>query len=120
MDFNNQRTKEELYSQAIKAGKRRYYFDVKETKGGDQFITITESRKIFDNATGNFSFDKNKLFLYKEDFEKFQHGLANALHFISTGEVPEPVEDDAFADERHESENDFDLSGSAPLDDFKF
>ena len=64
--------KEELYSQAIPAGKRRYFFDVKETRGGDKFITIAESRRIFDNNTGEFYIDKNKLFLYKEDFEKFQ------------------------------------------------
>ena len=83
--------KEELYSQVIPAGKRRYFFDVKETRGGDKYVTITESRKIFDNATGDFYYDKNKLFLYKEDFEKFQKGLANALEFVETGIEPEPV-----------------------------
>ena len=83
--------KEELYSQAIPAGKRRYFFDVKETRGGDKFITIAESRRIFDNNTGEFYIDKTKIFLYKEDFEKFQKGLANALSFIETGIEPEPV-----------------------------
>lgn len=83
--------KEELYSQAIPAGKRRYFFDVKETRGGDKFITITESRRIFDNNTGEFYYDKNKIFLYKEDFEKFQQGLANAFSFIETGIEPDPV-----------------------------
>ena len=83
--------KEELYSQAIPAGKRRYFFDVKETRGGDKFITITESRRLFDNNTGEFYYDKNKIFLYKEDFEKFQKGLANAISFIETGIEPEPV-----------------------------
>ena len=83
--------KEELYSQAIPAGKRRYFFDVKETRGGDKFVTIAESRRIFDNNTGEFYIDKNKLFLYKEDFEKFSKGLANAISFIETGIEPEPV-----------------------------
>ena len=83
--------KEELYSQAIPAGKRRYFFDVKETRGGDKFITIAESRRIFDNNTGEFYIDKNKIFLYKEDFEKFSKGLANAISFIETGIEPEPV-----------------------------
>ena len=83
--------KEELYSQAIPAGKRRYFFDVKETRGGDKFVTITESRRLFDNRTGEMYHDKNKLFLYKEDFEKFQKGLANAISFIETGIEPEPV-----------------------------
>ena len=110
MDFNNNRQKEELYSQSISAGKRKYFFDVKETRGGDKFIVSAESRKIFDNNTGNFYFEKNKMFLYKEDFEKFQKGLANALHFIETGEIPEPVMDehphyDAAAKDGEESSN---------------
>lgn len=92
MDSNSTR-KEELYSQSINAGKRKYFFDVKETKGGDKFVVISESRKLFDDNTGNFYFEKNKLFLYKEDFEKFQKGLQNALSFIATGIVPPPVED---------------------------
>lgn len=81
--------KEELYSQSISAGKRKYFFDVKETKGGDKFIVIAESRKLFDNNTGNFYYEKNKMFLYKEDFEKFQRGLSNALSFIETGVIPQ-------------------------------
>lgn len=91
MDYNN-RAKEELYSQAISAGKRKYFFDVKETKGGDKFIVIAESRKLFDNNTGNFYFEKNKMFLYKEDFEKFRHGLENAISFIETGVIPPDIE----------------------------
>lgn len=90
--MDNQETrKEELYSQAIPAGKRRYFFDVKETRGGDKFITITESRKLFNNNTGEFYFEKNKMFLYKEDFDKFRQGLDNAFSFIETGIVPPPV-----------------------------
>lgn len=90
MEYKENR-KEELYSQAIPAGKRRYFFDVKETRGGDKFITITESRKLFDNQTGEFYFEKNKMFLYKEDFDKFRQGLENAFSFIETGIVPPPV-----------------------------
>lgn len=88
---NQEHRKEELYSQAIPAGKRRYFFDVKETRGGDKFITITESRKLFDNNTGEVYFEKNKMFLYKEDFDKFRQGFANALSFIETGIIPPPV-----------------------------
>ena len=88
---NQENRKEELYSQAIPAGKRRYFFDVKETRGGDKFITITESRKLFNNTTGDFHFEKNKMFLYKEDFDKFRQGLENAFSFIETGIVPPPV-----------------------------
>ena len=88
---NKEQRKEELYSQAIPAGKRRYFFDVKETRGGDKFITITESRKLFDNNTGEVYFEKNNMFLYKEDFDKFRQGLDNAFSFIETGIVPPPV-----------------------------
>lgn len=98
--------KEELYSQAIPAGKRRYFFDVKETRGGDKFVTITESRRLFDNKTGEFYYDKNKIFLYKEDFEKFSKGLANALSFIETGIEPEPVfiEDNYYEEGKEEKD----------------
>lgn len=88
---NKEQRKEELYSQAIPAGKRRYFFDVKETRGGDKFITITESRKLFDNNSGEVYFEKNKMFLYKEDFDKFRQGLNNAFSFIETGIVPPQV-----------------------------
>ena len=95
MDYQEPR-KEELYSQVITAGKRRYFFDVKETRGGDKFITITESRKLFDNKTGEFYYDKNKMFLYKEDFEKFRKGFENALTFIETGVEPAPMVDEHY------------------------
>lgn len=91
MDYNSNRTKEELYTQVVSAGKRKYFFDVKETKGGDKFVVIAESRKIFDNESGKFYYEKNKVFLYKEDFEKFIQGLNNAVSFVETGVEPEPV-----------------------------
>lgn len=107
MDFNSNRTKEELYSQSISAGKRKYFFDVKETRGGDKFIVIAESRKLFDNNTGNFYFEKNKMFLYKEDFEKFQKGLNNAISFIETGIIP--VEEISAADSEPSAEHNDDI-----------
>ena len=110
MDYQESR-KEELYSQVIPAGKRRYFFDVKETRGGDKFITITESRKLFDNRTGEIYYEKNKMFLYKEDFEKFRKGLDNALTFIETGVEPEPVvpEDNFRMDDTDARLNEIDL-----------
>ncbi|MBQ7280047.1 MAG: DUF3276 family protein [Bacteroidales bacterium] len=114
---NRENKKEELYSQVIPAGKRRYFFDVKETRGGDKFVTITESRKIFDNNTGDFHFDKNKLFLYKEDFEKFQQGLANAFSFIETGIEPPPVVVENQDSPEMYRTSDFNLEGSSSLDD---
>lgn len=68
---------DELYSKAIRAGKRTYFFDVKSTKGNDLYLTITESKKSTNN--GRTSFQKHKIFLYKEDFEKFKEGLDETL-----------------------------------------
>ena len=64
----------EIYSKSVRAGKRTYFFDVKSTRSGDHYLTITESKKKFDHD-GNFHFEKHKIFLYKEDFEKFKDGL---------------------------------------------
>ena len=69
------REKEEVYSKAVKAGKRTYFMDVKETKAGDLYLTITESKRIFDENLNKFIYDKHKIFLYKEDFENFVTGF---------------------------------------------
>jgi hypothetical protein len=73
----------DLYSKSVRAGKRTYFFDVKSTKGGDYYLTITESKKRF-GQDGKFFFEKHKIFLYKEDFEKFSEGLSEAVDFIKT------------------------------------
>jgi len=75
--------REEIFSNAVRAGKRTYFFDVKATRKNDYYLTITESKKRFDQE-GNFSFEKHKVFLYKEDFEKFSNGLLEAIDFIKT------------------------------------
>jgi len=81
----------EVYSKVVRAGKRTYFFDVKSTKGNDLYLTLTESKKT--TVDGRESYQKHKLFLYKEDFEKFQDGLADALkkidELVSTGEFRE-------------------------------
>lgn len=71
-------TQDEFYSKVVKAGKRTYFFDVKVTRNNDYYLTITESKKKFDED-GNASFVKHKIFLYKEDFEKFTEGLEDAI-----------------------------------------
>ncbi len=71
----------EVFSNAIRAGRRTYFFDVKTTKNKDHYLTITESKKSFDED-GNPKFEKHKVFLYKEDFDKFSDGLEEALNFI--------------------------------------
>jgi hypothetical protein len=81
--------REDIFSQAVRAGKRTYFFDVKETRNGQQYLTITESKKRFNSEDGKFFYEKHKIFLYHEDFEKFSKGLATAIEFIETGEKPE-------------------------------
>lgn len=68
----------EIYSKSVRAGKRTYFFDVKATRSGDHYLTITESKKKFDQE-GNFHFEKHKIFLYKEDFDKFKEGLIEVV-----------------------------------------
>ncbi len=84
--------REEIFSKTVRAGKRTYFFDVKATRAGEQYLTITESKRRFNNEQGKFYYEKHKLFLYKEDFEKFANGLDIAIGFIQTGEAPEEVE----------------------------
>lgn len=72
---------EEVYSKPVRAGRRTYFFDVKATRGGDYFLTITESRKKNGDG-GSFSFEKQKLHLYKEDFQKFQEGFEEVVNYI--------------------------------------
>jgi hypothetical protein len=73
----------EVYSKVVRAGKRTYFFDVKATKGNDLYITLTESKKTFSDD-GRDNFQKHKIFLYKEDFEKFREGLDDVLTKIDT------------------------------------
>jgi hypothetical protein len=73
----------EVYSKVVRAGKRTYFFDVKATKGNDLYITLTESKKTF-NDDGRDNYQKHKIFLYKEDFEKFREGLDDVLNKIES------------------------------------
>jgi len=84
--------RDEIFSKSVRAGKRTYFFDVKTTKGSDLYLTITESKKRA-NKDGRFYYEKHKLFLYKEDFEKFADGLEEAVAKIrelkESGEFPD-------------------------------
>lgn len=84
----NPREREEIFSKAIRAGKRTYFFDVKETRAQERYLTITESKKRFDNDSGKFFYEKHKVFLYQEDFDKFMEGLQESMAFISDGSEP--------------------------------
>lgn len=82
--------KELIFSESVKAGKRVYYFDVKQSRNGDNYITITESKKSNEGTPENprVVFEKHKLFLYKEDYSKFVDALAKVIAVAKGGEVP--------------------------------
>ena len=97
---NNDKKMESVYSKRIRAGKRRtYFFDVRATRGNDYFLTITESRKRFDDN----GYDRHKIFLYKEDFNKFIKALGEAIDYVKTDLMPD-FDFDAFNHEYPEGE----------------
>lgn len=98
--------KEIIFSKAIKAGKRIYYLDVKKSRKNEMYLAITESKKII-SEEGNdsqVSFEKHKIFLYKEDFEKFANGLQQAIQYIKENSPEEYAKDGSnFATNRKET-----------------
>ncbi|HEY0055704.1 MAG TPA: DUF3276 family protein [Pedobacter sp.] len=105
-DFDN-KEREEVFSKKVRAGKRTYFFDVKATRSNDYYITVTESKKRLEDGV----FVKHKIFLYKEDFEKFSEGLRDTVEYIKANQ--EVVE------KRYEfSENGVETAKAA--DDFSF
>jgi len=97
---NNDKKQESVYSKRIRAGKRRtYFFDVRATRGNDYYLTITESRKRFDDN----GYDRHKIFLYKEDFNKFIKALGEAIDYVKTDLMPD-FDFDAFNHEYNDAE----------------
>lgn len=100
MEMND---RDEIYSKPVRAGKRTYFFDVKATRNNDYYLTITESKKKLEKD-GSQNYEKHKIFLYKEDFDKFAEGLDNAVAYIKaalngeTMAVQEEVETNQFDD----------------------
>jgi hypothetical protein len=89
-ELNNQdgfdrKERDDIFSKVVRAGKRTYFFDVKATRQNDFYLTITESKKRF-GQEGKFFFEKHKIFLYKEDFEKFAEGLAEVVDYIKNNQ----------------------------------
>ena len=98
---NSENKMESIYSQKIRAGKRRtYFFDVRTTRGNDYFLTITESRKRFNDD----GYDRHKIFLYKEDFNKFTKALGEVVDYVKTELMPD-FDFDAFNHDQPISEN---------------
>jgi Protein of unknown function (DUF3276) len=91
-EFDNS-SREAHFSKRVRAGKRTYYFDVKATRGNDYYLTITESKRKPGESEDRPFFEKHKLFLYKEDFDKFTEGLHEALGFIKQKREDEGIAD---------------------------
>lgn len=95
--------KEEIFTKVVRAGKRTYFFDVKATRKDDYYLTITESKKRL-GKEGKVFYEKHKIFLYKEDFEKFSEGLKDAVTYIGNGKdelkVSEPASVPDIRDEK--------------------
>ncbi len=81
----------DIFSKAVRAGKRTYFFDVKATRNDEYYLTITESKKKF-TPEGNPFYEKHKIFLYKEDFDKFSDGLSEVISFIKKEQPSEHIE----------------------------
>ena len=118
-DYDNagqkERSGDDVYSKPVRAGKRTYFFDVKTTKGNDYYLTITESKRRVEKD-GRFVYDKHKIFLYKEDFEKFSEGLQEVVDFIKTKCPVIETQNEARGDESDEEQQ----SGPASFTDVNF
>ncbi len=101
------REREEIFSKAVRAGKRTYFFDVKATRKNDYYITITESKKRYDED-GHYHYEKHKVFLYKEDFDKFAEGLEEIISYIKQNQPPMETKEE-------EAEN---VSESIPTEEY--
>jgi len=80
-EHNEEERSEDVFSRSVRAGKRTYYFDVKTTKKGDYYLTLTERKRKY-NEDGSFRVEKHKLFLYKEDFDKFADALDETIEYV--------------------------------------
>ena len=92
MENKNEYNVEEIFSKVLRAGRRTYFFDVRETRAGDYYLTITESKK-FTNEDGTFYYKKHKIYLYKEDFDDFNSSLNETFDFIIEKKGKEVISD---------------------------
>ena len=116
MEENNNNVNEDIFSKVLRAGRRTYFFDVRSTKAGDYYLTISESKK-FTNEDGTFYFKKHKIYLYKEDFENFSENLAEMTKYIideKGSEVISEIHDKDFKAKKAEEDKNSDSSDESP------
>jgi len=99
VEDNNGNERQEIFSERVRAGKRTYFFDVKATRSNDYYLTITESKRRY--KEDGFTYEKHKIFLYKEDFNKFVKALNNTVNHVKKELLPD-VDFDQFDREREE------------------
>ena len=100
-EFDKNDSREEIFSKAVRAGKRTYFFDVKATRSNDYYLTITESKRKFGEDGEKPFYEKHKIFLYKEDFDKFLEGMNESVEYIrnsKSGNDTPPSEGSHFSD----------------------
>ncbi len=102
---DSQKFKENVFTKSVKAGKRTYYFDVKETRKGERYITITERKRRY-NEDGSYKVEKHKIFLYKEDFNKFADTLDDIIDYIDSGILPPEREYESGGEYDYDDEDD--------------
>ena len=124
MSDNYMMEREEIHSKVMRAGRRTYFFDVRATKAGDYYLTITESKK-FTNDDGSFHYKKHKIYLYKEDFSEFKDSLDEMISFIIDEKGEEVISDRHQSDYKKEegvssSESDSEDSSTSSFTDVDF
>lgn len=108
---NNGKDQEEIFSKVLRAGRRTYFFDIRETKASDYYLTITESKK-FTNDDGSFHYKKHKIYLYKEDFSDFRSILGEMIDFVIQERGEEVISERHQKDfDREKNFNSSDVSG---------
>ena len=121
MEENKQHVNEDIYSKVLRAGRRTYFFDVRSTKAGDYYLTISESKK-FTNEDGTFYFKKHKIYLYKEDFENFSNILGEMTKYIIDEkglEVISEIHDKDFKSKKEEESSNDDSKEEGVKEDKK-
>ena len=119
MEENNNNVNEDIFSKVLRAGRRTYFFDVRSTKAGDYYLTISESKK-FTNEDGTFYFKKHKIYLYKEDYQNFSEILGEMTKYIideKGSEVISEIHDKDYKAKKAEEENTEEKKDDSSKDD---
>ena len=118
MENNDFRDREEIFSKVLRAGRRTYFFDVRSTKAGDYYLTLTESKK-FTNDDGSFHYKKHKIYLYKEDFSEFSSILNEMTDYVVNEKGEEVISDRHQKDFKKEDYSQSDSTNTAETTDTK-